>query len=123
MGESLFGRWLKKFSSDPGQAFLVKASSSRSSRRSNGCGERPSSSNPSATFRKSLRLPREGRETEFAFVTKHQGVWHDVLDRQVEVTTPNQKWIADVTYLWTAEGWLYAPAVIDLFSPVSSVGR
>jgi putative transposase len=30
--------------------------------------------------------------------------------------TPNRKWIADFTYLWTAEGWLYVAAVIDLFS-------
>ncbi|MBB4577645.1 transposase InsO family protein, partial [Rhizobium lentis] len=29
---------------------------------------------------------------------------------------PNQKWVADFTYLWTAEGWLYVAAVIDLFS-------
>jgi putative transposase len=29
---------------------------------------------------------------------------------------PNQKWIADFTYVWTAEGWLYVAAVIDLFS-------
>ena len=29
---------------------------------------------------------------------------------------PNQKWIADFTYIWTAEGWLYVAAVIDLFS-------
>ena len=28
---------------------------------------------------------------------------------------PNQKWIADFT-IWTAEGWLYVSAVIDLFS-------
>ena len=26
------------------------------------------------------------------------------------------KWIADFTYIWTAEGWLYVSAVIDLFS-------
>ena len=29
---------------------------------------------------------------------------------------PNQKWVADFTYVWTAEGWLYVAAVIDLFS-------
>ena len=29
---------------------------------------------------------------------------------------PNQKWIADFTYIWTAEGWLYVAVVIDLFS-------
>ena len=42
--------------------------------------------------------------------------WHDVLDRQFEATAPNQKWIADFTYIWTAEGWLYLAGVIDLFS-------
>jgi Integrase core domain len=29
---------------------------------------------------------------------------------------PNRKWIADFTYVSTAEGWLYVAAVIDLFS-------
>ena len=28
----------------------------------------------------------------------------------------NRKWIADFTYIWTAEGWLYVAAVVDLFS-------
>ena len=36
--------------------------------------------------------------------------------RQFEATAPNQKWIADFTTIWTAEGWLYVAAVIDLFS-------
>lgn len=40
----------------------------------------------------------------------------NVLDRQFAATMPNQKWIADFTYLWTAEGWLYVAVVIDLFS-------
>ena len=40
----------------------------------------------------------------------------NVLDRQFVAARPNQKWIADFTYLWTAEGWLYVAAVIDLFS-------
>lgn len=40
----------------------------------------------------------------------------NVLDRQFAAKRPNQKWIADFTYLWTAEGWLYVAAVIDLFS-------
>jgi putative transposase len=39
-----------------------------------------------------------------------------VLDRQFTATRPNQRWIADFTYVWTAEGWLYVAAVIDLFS-------
>jgi putative transposase len=41
----------------------------------------------------------------------------NVLDRQFAAERPNPKWIADFTYVWTAEGWLYVAAVIDLFSP------
>ncbi|TXG82708.1 MAG: IS3 family transposase [Sphingomonadales bacterium] len=40
----------------------------------------------------------------------------NVLDRQFTAEGPNQKWVADFTYIWTAEGWLYVAAVIDLFS-------
>ena len=29
---------------------------------------------------------------------------------------PNQKWVADFTYIWTAEGWLYVAVVLDLYS-------
>jgi len=48
---------------------------------------------------------------------RHVGaVAPNVLDRTFEASAPNRKWIADFTYLWTAEGWLYVAAVIDLFS-------
>jgi putative transposase len=40
----------------------------------------------------------------------------NVLDRAFEAAAPNHKWIADFTYVWTAEGWLYVAAVTDLFS-------
>ena len=40
----------------------------------------------------------------------------NILDRQFHALQPNRKWIADFTYIWTAEGWLYVAAVIDLFS-------
>ena len=40
----------------------------------------------------------------------------NILDRQFHAVAPNRKWIADFTYVWTAEGWLYVAAVIDLFS-------
>jgi putative transposase len=39
----------------------------------------------------------------------------NVLDRQFAADRPNQNWVADFTYLWTAEGPLYVAAVIDLF--------
>src|SRR5437763_14588971 len=40
----------------------------------------------------------------------------NVLERTFDASAPNRKWIADFTYVWTAEGWLYVAAVIDLFS-------
>jgi putative transposase len=39
-----------------------------------------------------------------------------VLDRSFQAPAPNRKWIADFTCIWTAEGWLYVAAVLDLFS-------
>lgn len=44
------------------------------------------------------------------------GVSPNVLNRQFGAPAPNRKWVADFTYLWTAEGWLYIAAVVDLFS-------
>ena len=40
----------------------------------------------------------------------------DLLDRDFSATGPNQRWVADITYLRTWEGWLYLVAVQDLFS-------
>jgi putative transposase len=40
----------------------------------------------------------------------------NALDRTFEASAPNRKWIADFTYVSTAEGWLHVAAVIDLFS-------
>jgi putative transposase len=39
-----------------------------------------------------------------------------MLDRSFQAPAPNCKWIADFTYIWTAKGWLYVAAVVDLFS-------
>ena len=40
----------------------------------------------------------------------------NILDRQFTAQARNQKWVADFTYIWTAEGWLYVACVLDLFS-------
>jgi putative transposase len=40
----------------------------------------------------------------------------NVLDRTFKASSANCKWVADFTYIWTAEGWLYVAAVVDLFS-------
>jgi putative transposase len=40
----------------------------------------------------------------------------NVLDRNFTPSAPNQVWAGDITYIWTAEGWLYLAVVLDLFS-------
>jgi putative transposase len=43
-------------------------------------------------------------------------VAENILNRDFHVDQPNRKWVADITYLWTDEGWFYLAAVLDLFS-------
>ncbi len=40
----------------------------------------------------------------------------NVLKRDFRAEQPNTKWVADTTYIWTAEGWRYLVVVLDLFS-------
>ena len=40
----------------------------------------------------------------------------NLLDRQFEVQTADTVWCADITYLWTMQGWLYLAVIIDLYS-------
>lgn len=48
---------------------------------------------------------------------KHEfAVAENILDRNFTVEEPNRKWMSDITYLWTVEGWLYVAAILDLFS-------
>jgi putative transposase len=56
------------------------------------------------------RLPSDSGERQAGAVAPN------VLERSFNALAPNRRWIADFTYIWTAEGWLYVAAVIDLFS-------
>ena len=40
----------------------------------------------------------------------------NVLNRDFEAEKPNQKWVGDITYIATDEGWLYLASILDLFS-------
>jgi transposase InsO family protein len=43
-------------------------------------------------------------------------VAENVLDRKFQAAAPDIAWVTDITYVWTAEGWLYVAAILDLFS-------
>ncbi len=40
----------------------------------------------------------------------------NVLNREFEQDAPDRVWLADITYIWTLEGWLYLAAVLDSHS-------
>jgi transposase InsO family protein len=40
----------------------------------------------------------------------------NVLQRDFKAEAPNQKWLADMTYVPTDEGWLYVALVLDLYA-------
>lgn len=40
----------------------------------------------------------------------------NLLQQNFEADCANQKWVSDITYIWTDEGWLYLAVVLDLFS-------
>lgn len=62
---------------------------------------------------KALQKRRNKKTTD----SHHGGpVAPNVLDQDFEASGPNQKWGVDISYVWTAEGWLYLAIVLDLYS-------
>lgn len=60
---------------------------------------------------------RHKRRYKVTTDSKHElPVAANVLNRDFTPTAPNQVWTADITYLWTDEGWLYLAIVLDLFN-------
>jgi len=47
---------------------------------------------------------------------KDHPVAPNLLKRDFGAQRPNQKWLSDITYIPTQEGWLYLAVVLDLFS-------
>jgi len=43
-------------------------------------------------------------------------VAENILNRKFTVARPNRVWMADITYIWTREGWLYLAAILDAYS-------
>ncbi len=40
----------------------------------------------------------------------------NLLNQDFNAIRPNQKWVSDITYIWTEEGWLYLAVIVDLYS-------
>lgn len=60
---------------------------------------------------------RQVRRFKVTTNSKHDmAVAANHLDRRFEPLAPNTRWGADITYIWTQQGWLYLAIVLDLFS-------
>jgi putative transposase len=42
-------------------------------------------------------------------------VAENILNREFHAEKPNQKWVSDITYIATDEGWLYLAGIMDLY--------
>ena len=49
-------------------------------------------------------------------VPSSQETAFNLLNREFEASRPNQKWVSDITYIDTAEGWLYLASNLDMRS-------
>ena len=59
------------------------------------------------------------RKRRFRVTTDSQHaepVARNLLARDFQARTPNERWVADITYVGTREGWLYVAVILDLFS-------
>lgn len=59
------------------------------------------------------RKPRFRRTTDSDHTLPVAG---NLLARQFAAGEPDTAWVADITYIWTQQGWLYLAVIIDLFS-------
>lgn len=71
-----------------------------------------------ARIMRALELGRR-RRRKFRLTTKsvhrHEPA-PNLVERNFTVTAPNRVWVSDLTYVATAEGWLYLCVILDLFS-------
>jgi putative transposase len=82
--------------------------------------ENESSSRPRvASIMRELGLEgkRKGVVKKKTTDSKHShSIAENKLERKFDAEKPDQKWVADLTYIPTLEGWLFLAIVIDLFS-------
>ena len=70
----------------------------------------------SSLRRQGLRA-KAAKRFEVTTNSKHDlPVAANLLEQNFNAKAPNEKWVGDITYLWTDEGWLYLATVLDLYS-------
>ena len=61
------------------------------------------------SMRRQQLVPKAAKKFKVTTDSDHQlPIADNLLDRDFSAEIPNQKWVQDITYLWTSEGWLYS---------------
>jgi putative transposase len=70
------------------------------------------------SIRKQLNLkPKQIKKFKATTNSKHQlPIAPNLLNRGFAVNAPNHAWVSDITYIHTAQGWLYLAGIKDLYS-------
>jgi len=61
---------------------------------------------------------RAQRKEHFKVTTdsKHnEPISPNLLNQDFKAEAPKRKWVSDLTYIWTLQGWLYLTIILDLF--------
>lgn len=70
-----------------------------------------------ASLQRQGLVAKAARKFKATTNSKHNlPVFDNLLEQDFTAAAPNLKWVGDITYLWTDEGWLYLAVVLDLFS-------
>ena len=70
-----------------------------------------------ASMKRQVLVAKAGKKYKSTTDSEHDlPVAPNRLEQDFAAEAPNQKWVCDITYLWTGEGWLYLAVVLDLFS-------
>ena len=105
--------WVKKIAAESDDTY----GSRRMKRAMNGLGYPISRNKARRLMREANVQVRRRRKYKMTTNSHHkQPVFENLLQRQFDVTQPDQVYASDVTYIWTQEGWLYLAVVIDLCS-------
>lgn len=69
------------------------------------------------SLKKQGLIAKAGRKFKATTNSKHNlPVAPNLLEQNFHADAPNQKWVSDITYIETREGWLYLAVVLDLYS-------
>jgi putative transposase len=61
--------------------------------------------------------PKQKRRYKVTTQSRHSlPIAPNLLEQDFTATAVNEKWVADITYIWTDQGWLYLSTIEDLFS-------